>query len=1355
MKKENEINNLFEMVDLNNSSINNSSINNPPFSSSFLKENPKNIKQILNDNNSSKNDDLLPVLNILNEQSSPKENKANNLNIIYNNLKEKQSIINNEIMENIKTIEKLKNSLSKLKSEKNDKKLEVVNFLSNKESLDEIYNNYMDYLKNKKRENKGKYKKYKNSKPNPFENQDEDTFEILISEIKEIDVNKFIEQTFNFVEEIFDNPSQQMKLSLKDIIDKSYSQFNKEISISQFLDTYSIVSNFFLRISIFLSNESNGKYSETIINLFLRCLLKMNSINVKNEKLINYMNTKYKEEKEKLKEEIYLLEQKNEILNKNKILLQNQIKDIDWQIHIEKNKEYFKMNENNYNINKVEKEENNAYLNNDLIESNKKIKINNGISQPKNKKSEIKEKFKLINRFQKVYKEDIIENNLNCNDVSVNYDKSIIIKDNNKVINENDIRNYNKILYENFNKINSNNSKYIFNKGINEPKNKNIFNLNNKSSNNNHSNKIFNSIKKKEEEYEKKEIPIPFMKKIENTNIKKYNTINYHEMSKIYNYNSQKEYISPEFDNKKISYFKEKEINKNIKEKSYKKKPDIKDKENNFNQKLIQRIYYNRKVKGVLPQKKKLNYHYISNNFNNNNIISLREINKNMKFDLVKKINYLEKVNTNFNLQLKNIPHNNKIFDDQSMRLLTEKKEKSFKYNFFDIFQETNNKKRNNSGDNNHKKVNNLNKSNHNNILLRSTNEKAHKTSHKIYDYIIKTDYINNKTKSFYKSDNIFFNTINNSNRKEIKNGIEIEIPHNGSDSSNNQFELSFPKKHKIIYDNRSKIKTKNFNEINKNKKELNIYNNKNISLNDRNKCYHYNKNSYNNSGHKKVNNSNSKFSGCKCQSLRKERNINNIINKDIKKNNIYFIITESRNNPKANKFLNKNKNENTIEKNSKSKSKRGNINKNRNYDKEYNSYTKSKKKISNFNNKFNNAIFLKRSVSSTLNKLLNKNLPKKPIIDSTFENKNNNNSYSNNSFASNPLGVSVSNGKKKVKEIVSYNDKKKKSKIIKVPISNLKVGLNNNSYNNINNNSEHKIKYKLNYKEKFLYKNIVKDEYYNLIKKFKNQKETFCYFKIFEEDTKNKNRFNPLENCSINPENIGYCEGYISIDNISNYIKILPKKSSNPKYNNKNNVSGTEIMSNYNININNFLKKDKIKYGYNLYNKIKDSNLNIKLKDIYEIEVTNTMNNIIKIHNIFLKYNSIQKNNINDIKDLNLNKFIYMREMQEINIPQNEKIKSILCNYFSFSFVFEKYNQLTDIELIFINFEQYNLWNSFIKSLVSINSKNKMNKKDEFPDRKSINSSIDFTHIKGSMINGSSINEDISKISSKDVINV
>ena len=198
-----------------------------------------------------------------------------------------------------------------LKLEKNNKKLEIVNLLSNKESLDEIYNNYIDYLKNKNRGNKIKYKKLYNIKQNPFDNQDEDAFEILISEIKEIDLNKFIEQTFNFIEEIFDNTNQQMKISLKEIINKSFSLFNNEISSSLFIDTYSVVSNFFLRISIFLSNQSNGKYSETIINLFLRCLIRMNSINVKNEKLINYMNTKYKEDKNKIRQEIYALSKKN------------------------------------------------------------------------------------------------------------------------------------------------------------------------------------------------------------------------------------------------------------------------------------------------------------------------------------------------------------------------------------------------------------------------------------------------------------------------------------------------------------------------------------------------------------------------------------------------------------------------------------------------------------------------------------------------------------------------------------------------------------------------------------------------------------------------------------------------------------------------------------------------------------------------------------------------------------------------------------------------------------------------------------------------------------------------------------
>ena len=219
-------------------------------------------------------------------------------------IKYKLEEIETKINKNVLLLDNLKKSLNELKSEKNKKKSEIVNFLSNRESVDEIYKNYIEYFKNKNRSNKKNKNKNKKEIKNPFENQDEDAFEILVEEIKQIDLIKFIEQSFNLLEEIFEKPTKQLKLDLKDVINKSYTIFNNEINISNFIDSYSVVSNFFLRISIFLSNQSYGKYSETNINLFLRCLLKINSINVKNEELISYMNTKYKTEKNKLKEDI-------------------------------------------------------------------------------------------------------------------------------------------------------------------------------------------------------------------------------------------------------------------------------------------------------------------------------------------------------------------------------------------------------------------------------------------------------------------------------------------------------------------------------------------------------------------------------------------------------------------------------------------------------------------------------------------------------------------------------------------------------------------------------------------------------------------------------------------------------------------------------------------------------------------------------------------------------------------------------------------------------------------------------------------------------------------------------------------
>ena len=353
-----------------------------------------------------------PAKNVYNNNIIRKVNLQNkqNTNILQEikKIKSKLKEVNNKININKNSIETLKISLNKIKKEKNEKKEEIVNLLSNRESVDEIYKNYIDFIKSQNRLNKKNKRKKKEIK-NPFENQDEDAFEILISEIKQIDLIKFIDQSMNLIEEILDNPKRQLKLELKEIINKSFSIFNKETNMSNFLDTYSIVSNFFLRISIFISNQSYGKYSETMINLLLRCLLKINSINVKNEELINYMNNQYKNEKNKLKEEINKLLLDNENMKINKILLEKKLAEL--------------------NNNVQNKNQNNLK---DIMYINKRIK-NNEI-----KKNIFEEKLK--RKDKKIYKEDFegkngldeyyyfTENNNNKSNKFKNYDFNQFMK---------------------------------------------------------------------------------------------------------------------------------------------------------------------------------------------------------------------------------------------------------------------------------------------------------------------------------------------------------------------------------------------------------------------------------------------------------------------------------------------------------------------------------------------------------------------------------------------------------------------------------------------------------------------------------------------------------------------------------------------------------------------------------------------------------------------------------------------------------------------------------------------------------------------------------------------------------------
>ena len=70
----------------------------------------------------------------------------------YERTLQESSDINKNIEENSKKIETLKNDFQKLKEEKSKKQTDILNYLSNKESLEEIYRNKINYLKNQKYE---------------------------------------------------------------------------------------------------------------------------------------------------------------------------------------------------------------------------------------------------------------------------------------------------------------------------------------------------------------------------------------------------------------------------------------------------------------------------------------------------------------------------------------------------------------------------------------------------------------------------------------------------------------------------------------------------------------------------------------------------------------------------------------------------------------------------------------------------------------------------------------------------------------------------------------------------------------------------------------------------------------------------------------------------------------------------------------------------------------------------------------------------------------------------------------------------------------------------------------------------
>ena len=251
----------------------------------------------------------------------------------YNKIMSEIAYVENRLAENNKIIKQLETTLSELKQEKKEKNSILIDLLSNKESLEEIYKiKLSSLLNNSQLDNNKKFKGQAKTiitnndninENNPFATinilDNNDDIEIKIDEIKLSDKKKYIEQVINITEDVIGKKEIETRNRLMQKINIGYQRFFSEIKSTSFIEPSKIVSNFFTKISIFISNQSRGRYPEPQINYFLRQLLKINTINVEISSILKFLNKKYKEDKAEIKEKINNLNGRNENY-KNKIL---------------------------------------------------------------------------------------------------------------------------------------------------------------------------------------------------------------------------------------------------------------------------------------------------------------------------------------------------------------------------------------------------------------------------------------------------------------------------------------------------------------------------------------------------------------------------------------------------------------------------------------------------------------------------------------------------------------------------------------------------------------------------------------------------------------------------------------------------------------------------------------------------------------------------------------------------------------------------------------------------------------------------------------------------------------------------
>ena len=454
-------------------------------------------------------------------------------------------------------IEELKKTLVELKEQKKIKQVDIMNLLSNKESLEEIYKNQIYLLNNNNNNlspsNSGNNNFNENTtlandinnlnnlindnsainlnsnhnitiNDNELISTDEENFKVLLKEIKESDKKKYVEQVINMFEDIYKKKEENINNSIKDIINNSYELFvnnNPEDNSDENNNELS-VTNFFSKMSLFIANQSSVKFSESKINLLLRYLLKINYINTKLAIDIKFVNKKYKERKKEIIDLISFLEKKNLNLKEKIERLESNLKELD------ENKLFFDKNDNDELSHEVVIEyedgiDKSAEINyeddisdDDDIEKDNEM-MNKGVN-PYNKQNVNNENKKIEKPEKKISKQIIVKDNDESEDKYLNDILETKKEPKKEIKKENKNINKKVIIKKNNNNINANNNNLKNNLNNN---NNNSFNIKKKEQKTNENISISNQNNKTNEEKN-----VPIIKKIKQNNTNTNNIIN-------------------------------------------------------------------------------------------------------------------------------------------------------------------------------------------------------------------------------------------------------------------------------------------------------------------------------------------------------------------------------------------------------------------------------------------------------------------------------------------------------------------------------------------------------------------------------------------------------------------------------------------------------------------------------------------------------------------------------------------------------------------------------------------------------------------------------------------------------------